>query len=193
MKAQHFFIILICLPLRESKYFFRFTKLDCSSSFKTATKVSCFLKAHVRSNPLMNVRYTLLRSVPDTMVSLMLLEQITWRLKVFIFQLYLRISRKSSLNQYQLIVTIPDIHYCKILEGMSTSPFLVSVLDAFKSFGDCVEICTRAGEFQASNISFSDLKFISIWPAGYYKVNLVLFDDTDSSILNATYFAILTN
>lgn len=76
-----------------------------------------------------------------------------------------------------------------MFRGMSTSLFLQNFFETVKNFGDVMDVCTRSGEFGAANISFADLHFLKVWPRGEYKVNIVLFDDVDNSIMNGTYIS----
>lgn len=95
------------------------------------------------------------------------------------------------MNRYQTVIAFPDISFCKIIGGMATTPFLQDLFDMMKTCGDVLEMCSRAGEFRASNISFSGLRFMSLWPAGDYKVNFVVSDDIDSLIVSGYYTATL--
>jgi hypothetical protein len=97
------------------------------------------------------------------------------------------------MNNYQPVVTLTEVPYCKILSGVKDLPVYDSIIDIIRKLGgDFMELCSRKGEFKAMNVSGLNLQVAKTFPSGDYRtngdyrVNLQIFDSKDENIFNIT-------
>lgn len=77
---------------------------------------------------------------------------------------------------------------------MGTNPFLTDMFKVVNSSdGNLMVLCDKTGDIKASNISFSNSAFVSMWPSGNYKTAFRVFDDIDSNIFYLTYYLTAQN
>lgn len=98
-------------------------------------------------------------------------------------------------EKFEVITQHPDIEFCKIVGGMDTNPFLSKMLVVAKSVvNGLLEVCTRgAGEYSATNISLTNVPFVSVWPNGDYKISVRFYDEIDDNIGGGFYLATLSH
>ncbi|CRL00033.1 CLUMA_CG013321, isoform A [Clunio marinus] len=168
------FILLQSAHLLISIPYQRFTKIECQSSQISVSKFRCFLKSYKRNNPLLNVEYTLTRKVDKSKVDL-------------------RVQRySSSEDNYNKIMGFENVELCKLLKGSTNISFLKEYIENLKRFnGNVVSSCDRIGDFHISNVSYSGMNYLRLFPAGKYKNNLHFHDSDDSNIFNLTYVSII--
>ncbi|CRL02575.1 CLUMA_CG016127, isoform A [Clunio marinus] len=173
MKCFSILILLNIFYLNNAngKIYYRFTKIECGTSLKSASSFYCYLKAYRKNFPMINAGFNLTRPITDGKV-------------------YLRNFRLTGGGEYEKIFEYPKIEYCKIINGASSSPFL----EAFISYGETLnsnfrDFCKKSGMIWIANISFDDSMLLRMFPSGNYKTQYRLYDNDDSNILNLTYFA----
>lgn len=93
-----------------------------------------------------------------------------------------------------VVITLPKIELCNIFDAALENPFIAGMLNLIKSFeGNLMDICDKIGDIKASNISFRNSTFISMFPAGNYKTSFKVYDEIDSNIFNLTYYSTAFN
>lgn len=65
------------------------------------------------------------------------------------------------------------------------------LVDLFKTMGNVVETCSRAGEFKAMNVSLQNSSLVSTWPTGNYMTLIKFNDKKDMNIYNLTFYALI--
>lgn len=163
-------IIFCCLPILESKFYHRFNKIQCGASLKSAVNYKCFIKAYVRRYPMLNIEFTLTRSVPNGMVWYVNLTIVQHHQKVFGFQVFFDCMLEKSSGLYVPVMQYPEIPLCAIVGGMNTNFILQKMLETAQSVGKgLLEVCSRKGLIKAGNISFINSTLSILMPAGNYK------------------------
>ncbi|KAG5668540.1 hypothetical protein PVAND_016478 [Polypedilum vanderplanki] len=149
----------------------RITKFECNSSNKTITRLKCWVKAFDRRNPVGNIDGELVRKIPNA-------------------NMYFHRFHKISKDQdYRSNLLLEKIEFCKIMDGASASPFLMSFIDSLRSINyRMATFCSTIGPILLRNISFASDQFTLFTPVGYYLMNVRVFDEIDDNIMSYELF-----
>lgn len=108
--------------------------------------------------------------------------------------MFYEVSRKDKSELYNLVTSNSDIAFCEFARAKESNPFIQRLVDMLQSVVPKVfDVCYRAGDIRAMNVSFRNVAFVRIWPSGMYKNTFKLYDNEDSNIMNATYYATIAH
>lgn len=98
--------------------------------------------------------------------------------------------RKDHSNQFVKIIFFPEIDWCSIVNGLKSLTFFELLLNEARSYGsDFLEICSKLGEINVSNITYANSTIASKFPSGDYRFDHRFFNDVDENIYNITIYA----
>ncbi|KAG5668548.1 hypothetical protein PVAND_016486 [Polypedilum vanderplanki] len=185
VKISIYFLFLMSVII-VAKFNNRFTKIECLTSNKTVTNLTCCLKAYKRTSPVANIEAYLHRKAENLKVCKNFSD---------IYLISGRIFHKIDTDRpFRLSLQIDDFEICKIINGVSTTPFLKTVLDWLLTKAKKLpEVCTTPGYYKFHNFSFDYISVLSPFPNGYYKSEFNFFDENDTEGVLLIFWAILTN
>jgi hypothetical protein len=98
-------------------------------------------------------------------------------------QIYYAVYHKDAFGSY-----VRDLEWCKLVNNLKTAPILDFIVKEIKAFGkDPMEVCSRTGIFT----TFANSGLISKVPPGDFLINIKLFDETDSNIINVMLYLVV--
>lgn len=108
------------------------------------------------------------------------------------FQLHFTNYHKGADGKYLIDLDIPNIEWCKTVEGFKANPFVQGLMGAAESIGEAVfEFCHRTGEMKLQNVSYAKIPFVAGWPSGDFRTVYKFYDDLDDNIFNVSHNAII--
>lgn len=93
-----------------------------------------------------------------------------------------------------MVTSNTNIAFCEFAGAKKSNPFIQSLFDMLQSIVPNVfDVCFRAGDIRAMNVSFRNVAFVRLWPTGAYRNTFKLYDDEDSNIVNVTYYSTIAH
>ena len=116
---------------------------------------------------------------------------VQWIIEVY-FQLHYAVYRKSN-GVLSPVISFDDLPICSILNGQESNVFIARLLEWIRGFaGEMLDICSRSGEFTASNLTLANTSMTLFWPSGSYLTSVMFYDSNDDNIITVNCTSTLT-
>ena len=145
-------------PAENFKEGSRFQSIKCSANNSTARVNYCFIKAVSRKIVTLNVGVKLLKSINKPLYVQLIL--------------YFRYGLI-----YREVINTKKQEWCDIMDGKSTNLYFSHTIAQIKaSAPGLFHKCPYEGDVDVKNLTVDDHKAFDIFPEGFYKNSLMVFD-----------------
>jgi len=139
----------------------RFQSVNCQANNSTLIVNYCFVKAISRKVVTLNIGLRLLKPVNKPIY------------------VQLTLNYRYGLI-YREVINTKKQNWCEIMDGKSTHLYMTQTINQIK--GDAPHLihkCPYDGEIEIKNLTIDENKSLDVFPEGFYKLSLLVFDKSD--------------
>ncbi|CAG9811658.1 unnamed protein product [Chironomus riparius] len=142
----------------------RFRSAKCSTDNNSVLLHGCYLKAYTRRIVTLNLVGSVVKPIKRPMH--------------FQFILHYRYG-----TIYREVIDTKKREWCSIMDGMQTHMYIMLIIRQLKeSAPKLFHKCPYQGDYQLYNITVDESKAFDMFPQGYYKLKVVVFNSTDDMV-----------